>query len=345
MDRIGPDEFRAELERRVGRAAEAAGSRRRPACAATTTSASRRRPTASTPRSASACPSAASPPSSFREVVRLAREYGTRDGEIRLTHQQNILIPWVPHERVGRAAAEPLLAELSAEPPLFMRGLQTCTGKEFCGLAKVHTKDRAAEIARFLDTHVAPTGTGRTCGSTSRAARRHAPSTRSPTSASRASSRRSTASSSRRWTSGSGGASARSRSFGDVVIKKVPALGPQRDAPAGAATSTSTPTSADETSRRSPRAPPPSGGRSASSPSSSRPSRWAPPPDGRPRRRGAIRTPRPAPSRSLARRRVRDLPARERPENGRAGPRALVTLAAWTVSWSGPSSRGSPSWW
>jgi ferredoxin-nitrite reductase len=41
-----------------------------------------------------------------------------------------------------------------------MRGLQTCTGKEFCGLAKVHTKVRAAEIARFLDTHVVKNGHG-----------------------------------------------------------------------------------------------------------------------------------------------------------------------------------------
>src|ERR671929_61495 len=46
------------------------------------------------------------------------------------------------------------------DPPLFMRGLQTCTGKEFCGLAKVHTKDRAAEIAKFLDEHVTPNGHG-----------------------------------------------------------------------------------------------------------------------------------------------------------------------------------------
>ena len=45
-------------------------------------------------------------------------------------------------------------------PPQFMRGLQTCTGKEFCGLAKVHTKVRAAEIARFLDTHVVKNGHG-----------------------------------------------------------------------------------------------------------------------------------------------------------------------------------------
>ena len=47
-----------------------------------------------------------------------------------------------------------------ASPTLFTRGLQTCTGKEFCGLAKVFTKERAAEIARFLDMHVRPNGHG-----------------------------------------------------------------------------------------------------------------------------------------------------------------------------------------
>jgi hypothetical protein len=46
------------------------------------------------------------------------------------------------------------------QPELFTRGLQTCTGKEFGGLAKVHTKDRAAEIAKFLDTHVTKNGHG-----------------------------------------------------------------------------------------------------------------------------------------------------------------------------------------
>ena len=47
---------------------------------------------------------------------------------------------------------------------MFNRGLQTCTGKEFCGLAKIHTKGpnggRAAEIAAFLDAHVTPNGHG-----------------------------------------------------------------------------------------------------------------------------------------------------------------------------------------
>ena len=97
----------------------------------------------------------------LREVVRLAREYGTRAGEIRLTHQQNVLIPWVPNDRVEDLLAEPLVRdELQARPALFTRGLQTCTGKEFCGLAKVHTKERAAEIARFLDSQVTANGHG-----------------------------------------------------------------------------------------------------------------------------------------------------------------------------------------
>jgi ferredoxin-nitrite reductase len=92
------------------------------------------------------------------EIVRISREHGR--GEVRLTHQQNVLIPWIPHERVDAVLAEPLLEQLPAEPPLFARGLQTCTGKEFCGLAKVFTKDRAWEIARFLDEHVRPNGHG-----------------------------------------------------------------------------------------------------------------------------------------------------------------------------------------
>lgn len=94
------------------------------------------------------------------EFVRLAREYGSADGEIRLTHQQNVVVPFVRNENVEALMAEPLSEALSPEPPLFMRGMQSCTGKEFCGLAKVYTKSRAVEIARFLDAHVLPNGHG-----------------------------------------------------------------------------------------------------------------------------------------------------------------------------------------
>ena len=70
------------------------------------------------------------------------------------------MLPWIPNENVEALLAEPLIAELTPTPTLFQRGLQTCTGKEFCGLAKVFTKSRAVEIAKFLDEHVRPNGHG-----------------------------------------------------------------------------------------------------------------------------------------------------------------------------------------
>ena len=159
VDRIGPEELRAEIERRVGReltrGVKAAPDLRGHDHIGVTPQADGRH------SAVGLCvPVGRITAQRFREVVRLAREYGTNDGEIRLTHQQNVLIPWVPNERVEALLAEPLLRELSPMPPLFTRGLQTCTGKEFCGLAKVHTKDRAWEIARFLDDNVATNGHG-----------------------------------------------------------------------------------------------------------------------------------------------------------------------------------------
>jgi ferredoxin-nitrite reductase len=95
------------------------------------------------------------------ELVALARKYGAnRDDALRLTHQQNVLLPWIPAEDVDALLDEPLIADLTPTPTLFQRGLQTCTGKEFCGLAKVYTKSRAVEIAAFLDEHVRPNGHG-----------------------------------------------------------------------------------------------------------------------------------------------------------------------------------------
>ena len=159
LDAMGADAFRDELERRVGRKLER-GVRDAPALRG-------HDHLGVTPQvdgehsSVGLCvPVGRISADRFREVGRLAQEYGTRGGEVRLTHQQNVLVPWVPNDRVEALLAEPLLAELSATPPLFERGLQSCTGKEFCGLAKVFTKERAAEIARFLDANVNVNGHG-----------------------------------------------------------------------------------------------------------------------------------------------------------------------------------------
>jgi len=95
------------------------------------------------------------------ELAALARRYGANPADgLRLTHQQNVVLPWIPKDRVDALLAEPLLEVLQPEPELFTRGLQTCTGKEFCGLAKVFTKQRAVEIAAFLNEHVRRNGHG-----------------------------------------------------------------------------------------------------------------------------------------------------------------------------------------
>src|SRR3954466_7640388 len=96
------------------------------------------------------------------ELAALARKHGANAeaDALRLTHQQNVVLPWIPNENVEALLAEPLIEALTPTPTLFQRGLQTCTGKEFCGLAKVFTKSRAVEIAAFLDEHVRPNGHG-----------------------------------------------------------------------------------------------------------------------------------------------------------------------------------------
>ena len=158
LDRVGPDAFRAELERRAGRplargAAHAPDLNGHDHIGVT--------PQRDGAHSAvGLCvPLGRLRSEQFQAVIALARDYGT--GEVRLTHQQNVLVPHVRNERVPELLAEPLVRdELRTEPPLFTRGMQTCTGKEFCGLAKVFTKERAAEITTFLNAHVKANGHG-----------------------------------------------------------------------------------------------------------------------------------------------------------------------------------------
>lgn len=158
LDRIGPEAFRDELERRVGRplrpgAPHAPDLQGHDHIGVT--------PQRDGEHSAvGLCvPLGRLRAEQFKAVIALAREYGT--GEVRLTHQQNVLIPHVPNARITELRAEPLVREqLSADPPLFTRGVQTCTGKEFCGLAKVETKQRAAGIVDLLNERVRANGHG-----------------------------------------------------------------------------------------------------------------------------------------------------------------------------------------
>ena len=86
----------------------------------------------------------------LHELARLADAYGT--GELRLTVDQNVILPHVPDARLGTLTAEPLLKTLRYDPSGVLRGLVSCTGTEFCNLAVIETKSRAFKIARALAT-------------------------------------------------------------------------------------------------------------------------------------------------------------------------------------------------
>lgn len=88
------------------------------------------------------------------ELARLADEYGS--SELRLTVEQNIVIPNVDSSRVGALLEEPLLKErFSPEPSLLMRGLVACTGSQFCGQAIIETKARALKVTEEVERRVA----------------------------------------------------------------------------------------------------------------------------------------------------------------------------------------------
>jgi ferredoxin-nitrite reductase len=85
----------------------------------------------------------------FTELAALAREYG--DDEIRLTLNQNLLLPHLPGDRLAALREESLLDRYSPDPGPFTQGIVTCTGSEFCSYGIIETKRRALRWARLLD--------------------------------------------------------------------------------------------------------------------------------------------------------------------------------------------------
>ena len=83
------------------------------------------------------------------ELARLADVYG--NGEIRLTVEQNVILPFISESSVPILLTEPLLQKLQIAPLPLSRSLVSCTGKKYCNFALVETKDRGVAIARQLD--------------------------------------------------------------------------------------------------------------------------------------------------------------------------------------------------
>ncbi|XP_058190453.1 ferredoxin--nitrite reductase, chloroplastic [Rhododendron vialii] len=90
------------------------------------------------------------------ELARLADKYGS--GELRLTVEQNIIIPNVEDSNIESLLREPLLKEkFQPAPPVLMKGLVACTGNQFCGQAIIETKARAVKVTEEVGRRVSVT--------------------------------------------------------------------------------------------------------------------------------------------------------------------------------------------
>ncbi|GAQ84712.1 nitrite reductase 1 [Klebsormidium nitens] len=83
------------------------------------------------------------------EFARVAEEYGS--GELRMTVEQNFIIPNVPDDKVEAFLADPLFKKFTPFPSNLSANLVSCTGSQFCGVALIETKNRALDITAQLE--------------------------------------------------------------------------------------------------------------------------------------------------------------------------------------------------
>ena len=83
------------------------------------------------------------------ELARLAEVYG--NGEIRLTVEQNAIIPYIANENLETFLTEPLLEQFSINPSTLTRSVISCTGARYCNFAIIETEQRALQLAQELD--------------------------------------------------------------------------------------------------------------------------------------------------------------------------------------------------
>lgn len=83
------------------------------------------------------------------DIARIAEVYG--NSEIRLTVEQNIIIPNIPDENLDAFLSEPILEKFTINPQPLQRALISCTGAQFCNFALIETKNRALNLIHELD--------------------------------------------------------------------------------------------------------------------------------------------------------------------------------------------------
>jgi ferredoxin-nitrite reductase len=106
-------------------------------------------------------------------IAALADKYSA--GEIRLTVEQNVILPNVDNAQLASLLAEPALnhgSRLSVNPGHIVGNVISCTGSQFCPLAMVETKKSIDSIARKLqevvdvpsEVRIHMTGCPNSCG-------------------------------------------------------------------------------------------------------------------------------------------------------------------------------------
>ena len=93
------------------------------------------------------------------EIARLAEVYGS--SEIRMTVEQNVIIPNIADTRLATFLTENLLERFRIEPSSLMRSLVSCTGAQFCNFALIETKNRALAMIKALENELTFTRTVR----------------------------------------------------------------------------------------------------------------------------------------------------------------------------------------
>ncbi|CCI05310.1 ferredoxin--nitrite reductase [Microcystis aeruginosa] len=86
------------------------------------------------------------------DFARIAEVYGS--GELRLTVEQNVIIPNIAAENMATLLTEPLLAKFTPNPTPLQRALVSCTGAQFCNFALIETKNKAVDLISQLDAQL-----------------------------------------------------------------------------------------------------------------------------------------------------------------------------------------------
>ncbi len=93
--------------------------------------------------------------SDFFDLAQLTEVYGT--GELRLTVEQNAIVPHVPDAKLELLLSEPLLQKFPVAPNNLSRAVVSCTGAQFCNFALIETKLHALAIVDAIATKVTVT--------------------------------------------------------------------------------------------------------------------------------------------------------------------------------------------